>query len=286
MSWPSDYHNLHRTITIALCWGAFGSDECGGFLTTICMMKGVVGYRRPWSMNNEWREELDSRYTLTMVDSEFAFEPPSDEEYDYEDINSGEDDENKNGDVTAATYIKLSISATSFDMSQLQPIFPYLEFMPDTLYLTIPYLLSFVMGDPIKMSMGLSDINLRLTLLWKLKILKFADAYANSRLHAVKAEVLVLARSGLFRHEVSRVLGGVLSPGSLVLISDDPNVGKRTLMLQIVAIIAEGRAIGKPAPILYVSGEEGFSSNSICSPVTQDMADMVASKGIPIKVIK
>ncbi|KAI3782605.1 hypothetical protein L2E82_12657 [Cichorium intybus] len=62
--------------------------------------------------------------------------------------------------------------------------------------------------------------------------------------------------SGLFRHEVSRVLGGVHSPGYLVWIIDDPDVGKRTLMLQIVAIIAEGRAIGKPAPILYVSGEE------------------------------
>lgn len=34
-----------------------------------------------------------------MVDSEFAFEPPSDEEIDYEDVNSGADDEEENSDV-------------------------------------------------------------------------------------------------------------------------------------------------------------------------------------------
>ncbi|KAL4583774.1 hypothetical protein LXL04_008357 [Taraxacum kok-saghyz] len=62
--------------------------------------------------------------------------------------------------------------------------------------------------------------------------------------------------SGPFGNEVSRVLGGGLVPGSLVLIGGDPGVGKSTLMLQIAAIIAEGREIGKPAPVLYVSGEE------------------------------
>ncbi|PQQ11439.1 acyltransferase-like protein [Prunus yedoensis var. nudiflora] len=40
---------------------------------------------------------------------------------------------------------------------------------------------------------SLADIIPRATLLWKLKLLKSAAAYANSRLHAVKAEVLVLA---------------------------------------------------------------------------------------------
>jgi len=40
----------------------------------------------------------------------------------------------------------------------------------------------------------LANVIPRDTLLWKLKILKSAAAYANSRLHAVKAEVLVLAR--------------------------------------------------------------------------------------------
>lgn len=34
----------------------------------------------------------------------------------------------------------------------------------------------------------------RETLLWKLKLLRSGAAYANSRIHAVQAEVLVLAR--------------------------------------------------------------------------------------------
>ncbi|GJX28468.1 RNA-directed DNA polymerase, eukaryota, reverse transcriptase zinc-binding domain protein [Tanacetum coccineum] len=61
--------------------------------------------------------------------------------------------------------------------------------------------------------------------------------------------------SGLFGEEVSRVLGGGLVPGSLVLVGGDPGVGKSTLMLQM-SIIADGEEIGKPAPVLYVSGEE------------------------------
>ncbi|KAL4589813.1 hypothetical protein LXL04_002723 [Taraxacum kok-saghyz] len=47
--------------------------------------------------------------------------------------------------------VVLSNLATSFDRSQLQPVLSVLEVMPDTLHGTIPYLLSFVMGDPIKM---------------------------------------------------------------------------------------------------------------------------------------
>jgi len=51
--------------------------------------------------------------------------------------------------------------------------------------------------------------------------------------------------------EFSRVLGGGLVPGSLVLIGGEPGIGKSTLLLQIAAVIAE--TIG---PVLYVSGEE------------------------------
>ncbi|XP_040956014.1 acyltransferase-like protein At1g54570, chloroplastic [Gossypium hirsutum] len=40
---------------------------------------------------------------------------------------------------------------------------------------------------------GLADILPTETLIWKLKLIKSASAYTNSRLHAVKAEVLVLA---------------------------------------------------------------------------------------------
>lgn len=62
--------------------------------------------------------------------------------------------------------------------------------------------------------------------------------------------------SGLFGAEVSRVLGGGLVPGSLTLVGGDPGVGKSTLLLQIAAMIAEGCDSARPAPVIYVSGEE------------------------------
>jgi DNA repair protein RadA/Sms len=51
--------------------------------------------------------------------------------------------------------------------------------------------------------------------------------------------------------ELSRVLGGGIVPGSVVLIGGDPGIGKSTLLLQASAQLAEE---GKPA--LYISGEE------------------------------
>jgi DNA repair protein RadA/Sms len=51
--------------------------------------------------------------------------------------------------------------------------------------------------------------------------------------------------------EFSRVLGGGVVPGSLVLVSGDPGIGKSTLMLQTAALLAESTG-----PVLYVSGEE------------------------------
>jgi DNA repair protein RadA/Sms len=51
--------------------------------------------------------------------------------------------------------------------------------------------------------------------------------------------------------EFSRVLGGGVVPGSLVLVSGDPGIGKSTLMLQTAALMAESAG-----PVLYVSGEE------------------------------
>lgn len=116
--------------------------------------------------------------------------------------------------------VVLANPATSFGRSQLQPFFPMLEALPSELHITVPYLLSFVMGDPLKMAAvnintmlppaqyfeqlagnlnallpglsGLADIIPKTTLLWKLKLLKTAAAYANSRLHAIRAEVLVI----------------------------------------------------------------------------------------------
>ncbi|KAL3818098.1 hypothetical protein ACJIZ3_004003 [Penstemon smallii] len=115
----------------------------------------------------------------------------------------------------------LANPATSFGRSPLQPLFPLLEAFPDDLHITLPYLLSFVLGDLVKMATldintvlsptqyfeklsgnltsllprlsGLADIVPKETLLWKLKLLKTAAAYANSRLHAITAEVLVLS---------------------------------------------------------------------------------------------
>jgi DNA repair protein RadA/Sms len=50
--------------------------------------------------------------------------------------------------------------------------------------------------------------------------------------------------------EFSRVLGGGIVPGSIVLIGGDPGIGKSTLMLQVMLeMAAQGR-------VLYVSGEE------------------------------
>jgi DNA repair protein RadA/Sms len=60
-----------------------------------------------------------------------------------------------------------------------------------------------------------------------------------------------LERVQLPMPEFSRVLGGGIVPGSLVLIGGDPGIGKSTLLLQVSALMTE--ALGK---VLYVSGEE------------------------------
>lgn len=50
--------------------------------------------------------------------------------------------------------------------------------------------------------------------------------------------------------EFSRVLGGGLVPGSIVLVGGDPGIGKSTLMLQMAMAMANHKKV------LYVSGEE------------------------------
>lgn len=122
---------------------------------------------------------------------------------------------------TVDLVLILANPATPVERSQLQPLFPVLEALPDELHIAVPYLLSFVMGEPVKMALAnvntlvppiqilrdlsanltgllprlsvLADIIPKDTLLWKLKLLKSAAAYANARLHRVKAEVLILA---------------------------------------------------------------------------------------------
>src|ERR687883_55270 len=51
--------------------------------------------------------------------------------------------------------------------------------------------------------------------------------------------------------ELDRVLGGGLVPGALVLLGGDPGIGKSTLLLQLLAGIAERRGA-----VLYATGEE------------------------------
>ena len=51
--------------------------------------------------------------------------------------------------------------------------------------------------------------------------------------------------------ELSRVLGGGMVLGSVVLVGGDPGIGKSTLLLQASALLSE-----ESAPVLYVSGEE------------------------------
>jgi DNA repair protein RadA/Sms len=50
--------------------------------------------------------------------------------------------------------------------------------------------------------------------------------------------------------EFARVLGGGIVPGSIVLVSGDPGIGKSTLMLQLAMLMAD------KLRVLYVSGEE------------------------------
>src|SRR6185503_461489 len=61
----------------------------------------------------------------------------------------------------------------------------------------------------------------------------------------------VEARLPLPIEEFARVLGGGIVPGSVVLVSGDPGVGKSTLMTQVAAVMARTNG-----PVLYVSGEE------------------------------
>jgi DNA repair protein RadA/Sms len=70
------------------------------------------------------------------------------------------------------------------------------------------------------------------------------------RLVDVESEAEPRRRTGL--HELDRVLGGGVVPGSLVLLGGDPGIGKSTLLLQAVEHLAAA------GPVLYVSGEESL----------------------------
>ena len=81
------------------------------------------------------------------------------------------------------------------------------------------------------------------------RVARSPDGPAPQRLGDI--EMSADARIPLPIEEFSRVLGGGLVPGSLVLLGGEPGIGKSTLVLELSAKLA---ATG--GPVLYVSGEE------------------------------
>jgi DNA repair protein RadA/Sms len=59
-------------------------------------------------------------------------------------------------------------------------------------------------------------------------------------------------------HEIDRLLGGGVVPGSLTLVGGDPGIGKSTLMLQLSNALAK-----KGLLVLYVCGEESVEQTSM-----------------------
>ncbi|KAK9117648.1 hypothetical protein Sjap_016595 [Stephania japonica] len=112
----------------------------------------------------------------------------------------------------------LANPATSFNKSRLNQAIPFLGALPMQWNHGLPYFLGFMTGHckvasmekelPLEEAVGdllknlaaifnslpvLLDILPKESVLWKLQMLKSSSSYANSRLHAVKAETLVLA---------------------------------------------------------------------------------------------
>jgi DNA repair protein RadA/Sms len=69
-----------------------------------------------------------------------------------------------------------------------------------------------------------------------------------TKLGEIETKRLPRISSGLA--EVDQVLGGGIVPGSIILLSGDPGIGKSTLVLQVAARLAASERV------LYVSGEE------------------------------
>ena len=67
----------------------------------------------------------------------------------------------------------------------------------------------------------------------------------------IKTEKLNRIKTNI--NEADRVLGGGIVPGSLILLSGEPGIGKSTIVAQIAAAIQSG------SPVIYVSGEESFA---------------------------
>ncbi|CAI0396863.1 unnamed protein product [Linum tenue] len=145
----------------------------------------------------------------------------------------------------------LANPGTSFEKSQLQSLMPLLDLLPDNFHLNVPIMLGLMTGDPVKTFMDnlvrglplpqatggltvdvlamsshlsiLSEILPKETLLWKLQLLETASSYANARLRAVKAQILILSSGKdqlLPSNEESQRLRAAL-PKSVIRTFDD-----------------------------------------------------------------
>ncbi|KAL6601775.1 hypothetical protein ACP70R_044995 [Stipagrostis hirtigluma subsp. patula] len=128
---------------------------------------------------------------------------------------------------------------TSFHKSFLQSLSAFLELVPEPFHLTTPQLLNFLTENFLRMpssfvghGLSLEEagqtlskltssalpsltflIETKVSILWKLKMLKTASSFVNSRLHAVNAQTLVLASGNdelLPSHEEGERLRGTL----------------------------------------------------------------------------
>jgi DNA repair protein RadA/Sms len=104
------------------------------------------------------------------------------------------------------------------------------------------------------------------------KIIKFSD---------VRGREFIRIKTGI--HELDRVLGGGMVPGSVVLLAGEPGIGKSTLLTQLAIKLKEN--------ILYVCGEEspeqiklritrlGSAGDNLSFLPTTDVDDVIVSAG-------
>lgn len=107
------------------------------------------------------------------------------------------------------------------------------------------------------------------------------------------AAVAAIKRTQTSIPELDRVLGGGLVPGSLVLLSGDPGVGKSTLLLQTAATLCDAGQT-----VVYVSGEEsesqvrsradrigGVRTSLLITPVTSVQALLLIAQQVKPQVM-
>ena len=80
-------------------------------------------------------------------------------------------------------------------------------------------------------------------------LIRFTESSKPKTISSVAAKPVRRMETGI--HEFDRVLGGGIVPGSLILLSGDPGIGKSTILLD-----AAMRFSQKQIKVLYVSGEE------------------------------